>query len=1368
MNININTTNSYWLDVAQDNQVPSLWLNTGLSEESNSVPSPSDDTTSNITQLDTPPDQHNTGPGIQQNQTRTTRKRNYDITKWSIQEKKTILHCFTYSRFEKWGRRKKIIFEEQIKSSNLQKEKVNSTTTKKLLSIASQIYKYIPATEVNTIKERALEKANLDFNKHHDQGKYKETHWSRKEKWMLIWAMEYAKIKYQNQKERCKEWQRIFHHHCPSKKDITKERLTCQKFNFLKGGSFSQDENTKMKKGIDTMIKKNLCPISSPLPIPEVCQPPPTNQIQTSISLQPYTAPPNPGLKCPPLPKENPPLKEIASQNSSLTTQDQCIQSKHHKQNELPPENIPLDIEQMEIEEQVANRIERTRGMALEDRPKLVQMGMNKAFTTLTMKVNDALSQLVPVKSSLEEINHATYGAAWYIQTKLLPYHQERRKGIYKEKQIEPVWKRKLQQKIEKYRAETSQISGFLLNQSPRKKLRKKIKKIKRKYSIKTTEQLNSRIAENQAEIKALAAQIRNKDKKIDSKKINKLFNRNPRMVYRNLIRDEIKVKSPPTQQEVENFWRPLYEDPKKHREGEWIDTVKEANKGKLKMPALEITQETVRKKVAHFSNFKSPGIDNIPNFWLKKLPVLHEHYAKAFTRILKGEEEPPEWLTIGNTSLLPKNQETHLANKYRPICCLTTTYKWLTGIIADATYDHLAEGDYLEGEQKGCARKKLGTKDQLLVNKTILEDCRKRQRNLSMAWIDYKKAFDSVPHSWILRCLELYNVHEDIRSFLQKQMARWQTRITLNHLEGKIQTTNIRIQRGIFQGDSLSPLLFCLTIDPLSKVLKCCKAGYNLSKGRKKDENKKVNHLLFMDDLKLYAESEKQLVPLIETVKNFTEDICMEFGYEKCAKCTIKKGKKVTAEHLKMDNGHIEDLGEDVAYKYLGIEENVMVEHRQMREKAEKEYISRLKKILKTGLTPKNKITAINQLAIPVISYGFGIIDWPQCYINRLDTKTRKMLTLYKVTYRHQCMDRIYLPRREGGLGLIEINHTYRATILSMGQYINSSRDKTISMVKDHQNKCLSQQTSNTKLAENFNGGQLKNTTENNDNPATLIARKMREEYSKREMETRKEGWRQNKRAGKFMEELNQKYIDKEASLQWLKHGKLPFDEERIITAGQDQGLLTNGFKKMIGIQKNDQCRFCHSAIESPSHLMSGCQILLADGHYTARHNKVCKYLHWKICGEMQLERTQYIWEHEPPPITSNGKVTVFYDKIIQTGRYIKDKAIKPDIVIWNKQKKTALIIDVAVPNDYGLNRAEREKITKYQDLKNDLKTTWALKEINIIPVVVGATGLVKQNLKKYLESIPGKPSCYEIQIAAIKGTCSILKRSLGYKYYL
>ena len=64
-------------------------------------------------------------------------------------------------------------------------------------------------------------------------------------------------------------------------------------------------------------------------------------------------------------------------------------------------------------------------------------------------------------------------------------------------------------------------------------------------------------------------------------------------------------------------------------------------------------------------------------------------------------------------------------------------------------------------------------------------------------------------------------------------------------------------------------------------------------------------------------------------------------------------------------------------------------------------------------------------------------------------------------------------------------------------------------------------------------------------------------------------------------------------------------------------------------------------------------------------------------------------ILEQKPEPVVANQNTTVFYDKIVPTRRYIEGSAIKPDIVIWNKEKKTAQIIDVTVPNDYGFNRA-------------------------------------------------------------------------------
>ena len=115
------------------------------------------------------------------------------------------------------------------------------------------------------------------------------------------------------------------------------------------------------------------------------------------------------------------------------------------------------------------------------------------------------------------------------------------------------------------------------------------------------------------------------------------------------------------------------------------------------------------------------------------------------------------------------------------------------------------------------------------------------------------------------------------------------------------------------------------MAIKPLSKILKKKEIGYNLGNARgEKSTQEKINPLFFMDDLKLYADNNEHLNELVKTVHHFSKDICMEFGLEKCSKCTVRNGKKANAQNLHLeDGGQIEDLETDTIYKYLGIEEN-------------------------------------------------------------------------------------------------------------------------------------------------------------------------------------------------------------------------------------------------------------------------------------------------------------------------------------------------------------------------------------------------------------------------------------------------------------
>ena len=140
---------------------------------------------------------------------------------------------------------------------------------------------------------------------------------------------------------------------------------------------------------------------------------------------------------------------------------------------------------------------------------------------------------------------------------------------------------------------------------------------------------------------------------------------------------------------------------------------------------------------------------------------------------------------------------------------------------------------------------------------------------------------------------------------------------------EGGRSLAEAKIQRGIFQGDALSPLLFKIAMMPLNHILKNCTAGYKLSRSQEK-----INQLMYMDDI-------KELKTLIHAVRIYSQNIGMEFGIEKAALLVIKSGKRFLTYGMELPNqDKVRKLRENETYKYLGILEADTIKQVEMKEK--------------------------------------------------------------------------------------------------------------------------------------------------------------------------------------------------------------------------------------------------------------------------------------------------------------------------------------------------------------------------------------------------------------------------------------------------
>lgn len=439
-------------------------------------------------------------------------------------------------------------------------------------------------------------------------------------------------------------------------------------------------------------------------------------------------------------------------------------------------------------------------------------------------------------------------------------------------------------------------------------------------------------------------------------------------------------------------------------------------------------------------------------------------------------------------------------------------------------------------------------------------------------------------------------------------------------------------------------------------------------------------------------------------------------------------------------------DLGQ--TYKYLGVEECAGIDNNEMKTRIAKEYYRRIRQALKTELNAKNKIAAINTIAVPVVAYSFGIVDWLRSDIEKMDRKTRKILTMGGIHHPNADVHRLYIKRKDGGRGLIELESAYNSSIVGLNAYIRQGKDKFTRLVKeyDQEKNLYSIHKEARKIQEEYLGPE---TTDEN------AKKKIKPNIEKRKIEV----LCAKPMHGQFFRNLDRPAVDKKASTIWLNGSGLKGETESLIIAAQDQALNTRYHQRMILKKPVDsKCRMCGLAEEHISHVVAGCTTL-APSEYTHRHNRVARYLHWVMCKHFNVPVPEKYYEYTPEKVVNTNDVTLMWDVPIITDREIH--ANRPDIVVHNKKEKSCMLIDVSIPNDANVMLKETEKLSKYKDLQIEVSRMWNAKT-TIVPVIVGALGTVKKGHDRSLHQLPGQPNAQEVQKIALLGTAHILRKVL------
>ena len=276
------------------------------------------------------------------------------------------------------------------------------------------------------------------------------------------------------------------------------------------------------------------------------------------------------------------------------------------------------------------------------------------------------------------------------------------------------------------------------------------------------------------------------------------------------------------------------------------------------------VTWDEVEVTIKKMKSNKCPGVDRITAEHLKAGGyLLQKAIAERFTFYLKTCAIPKAWST-SKTVLLKKKGDSEDLGNYRPITLLSQLYKLFTRLLLQRISHQLEFSREQAGFKAGYS-----TCDHIQALSQLLEKSREYQMPVCLAFVDYRKAFDSVETTAVINALHEAGVNpayvDIVRLFGKESTTDVQLLSEMCH---------IKINKGVRQGDTISPKLFAATLDAVFRRMN--------HQGGIMIDGEKLTHLLYADDCVLFANNPADLQQDLQQLTDLSKEVGLEVNLTK------------------------------------------------------------------------------------------------------------------------------------------------------------------------------------------------------------------------------------------------------------------------------------------------------------------------------------------------------------------------------------------------------------------------------------------------------------------------------------------------------